>query len=145
MKMLTRIMAVAALVIGISQVHAEKLTPGPKGGRLLENDSPRAEFLVEKDKTVTITFYDKDLKAVSPGEQVVTAIAEAKGGKTKIEFEKKGDVLVSKTPLPEGNDYNVVVQLRSKPDAKPQNFRVKYNSAICGKCKRAEYACICDE
>jgi hypothetical protein len=136
---------VAALVIGISQVHAEKLTPGPKGGRLLENDSPRAEFLVEKDKTVTITFYDKDLKAVSPGEQVVTAIAEAKGGKTKIEFEKKGDVLVSKTPLPEGNDYNVVVQLRSKPDAKPQNFRVKYNSAICGKCKRAEYACICDE
>lgn len=145
MKTLTRIMAVAALVIGISQVHAEKLTPGPKGGRLLENDSPRAEFLVEKDKTVTITFYDKDLKAVSPGEQVVTAIAEAKGGKTKIEFEKKGDVLVSKTPLPEGNDYNVVVQLRSKPDAKPQNFRVKYNSAICGKCKRAEYACICDE
>ena len=145
MKMLTRIMAVAALVIGISQVHAEKITPGPKGGRLLENDSPRAEFFVEKDKTVTITFYDKDLKAVSPGEQVVTAIAEAKGGKTKIEFEKKGDVLVSKTPLPEGNDYNVVVQLRSKPDAKPQNFRVKYNSAICGKCKRAEYACICDE
>ncbi len=145
MKMLTRIMAVAALVIGISQVHAEKLTPGPKGGRLLENDSPRAEFLVEKDKTVTITFYDKDLKAVSPGEQVVTAIAEAKGGKTKIEFEKKGDALVSKTPLPEGNDYNVVVQLRAKADAKPQNFRIKYNMTPCGKCKRAEYACICDE
>ncbi len=145
MKTLTRIMAVAALVFGISLAHAEKFTPGPKGGRLLENESPRAEFFVEKDKTVTITFYDKDLKPVAPGEQVVTAIAEAKSGKVKIEFEKKGDVLVSKTPLPEGNDYNVVVQLRSKPDAKPQNFRVKYNAAICGKCKRAEYACICDE
>ena len=138
-------MAVAALIFGVSQVHAEKITPGPKGGRLLENESPRAEFFVEKDKTVTITFYDKDLKPVSPGEQVVTAIAEGKNGKTKIEFEKKGDVLVSKTPLPEGDDYNVVVQLRAKPEAKPQNFRIKYNSAVCGKCKRAEYACICDE
>lgn len=141
----THIMAVAALVFGISQVHAEKITPGPKGGRLLENESPRAEFFVEKDKTVTITFYDANLKAIPVGDQTVTVIAEAKGGKTKIEFEKKGDVLVSKAPLPEGNDYNVVVQLRSKPDAKPQNFRVKYNMAACGKCKRAEYACICDE
>ncbi len=145
MKTLTHIMAVTTLVLGISLAHAEKITPGPKGGRLLENESPRAEFFVEKDKTVTITFYDKDLKPVSPGEQVVTAIAETKAGKIKIEFEKKGVTLVSKTPLPEGDDYNVVVQLRSKPDAKPQNFRIKYNMAACGKCKRAEYACICDE
>jgi hypothetical protein len=145
MKKLNHIMAVAALVFGISQAQAEKITPGPKGGRLLENESPRAEFFVEKDRTVTITFYDKDLKPVSPGEHVVTMIAEAKAGKTKIEFEKKGDVLVSKAPLPEGNDYNVVVQLRSKPDAKPQNYRIKYNMAACGKCKRPEYACICDE
>ncbi len=145
MKKLTHIMAIAALVFGITQAHAEKITPGPKGGRLLENESPRAEFFVETNKTVTITFYDKDLKAISPGEQVVTAIAEAKGGKVKIEFEKKGNALVSKTPLPEGNDYNVVVQLRSKPDAKPQNFRIKYNMTPCGKCKRPEYSCICDE
>ena len=145
MKKLTYIMAVAALVFGISLAHAEKITPGPKGGRLLENGSPRAEFFVEKDKTVTITFYDNDMKPVSSGEQVVTAIAEAKSGKAKIEFEKKGDALVSKTPLPEGNDYNVVVQLRSRADAKPQNFRIKYNMTACGKCKRPEYACICDE
>ena len=145
MKKLTHIMAVAALVFGFSQAHAEKITPGPKGGRLLENESPRAEFFVETNTTVTITFYDNDLNPVSPGEQVVTAIAEAKGGKVKIEFEKKGDALVSKLPLPEGNDYNVVVQLRSKADAKPQNFRIKYNMTPCGKCKRPEYACICDE
>lgn len=145
MKKLTHIMAVATLAFGISLAHAEKVTPGPKGGRLLENETPRAEFLVEKDKTVTITFYDKDLKPVSPGEQVVTAIAETKSGKTKIEFEKKGDVLVSKAPLPEGSDYNVVVQVRSKADAKPQNFRIKYNMTACGTCQRPEYACICDE
>ncbi len=145
MKKLTHIMAVAALVFGISLAHAEKITPGPKGGRLLENETPRAEFFVEKDKTMTITFYDKDLKPVSPGEQVVTVIAEAKSGKVKIEFEKKGDALVSKAPLPEGNDYSVVVQLRATAGAKPQNFRIKYNMTPCGKCKRPEYACICDE
>jgi hypothetical protein len=145
MKMLTHIMAAVTLIFGINLARAEKITPGPKGGRLLENESPRAEFLVEKDKTVTITFYDKELKPVSPGEQVVTAIAETRSGKTKIEFEKKGDALISKAPLPEGNDYNVVVQLRSKADAKPQNFRIRYNMTACGKCKRPEYACICDE
>jgi hypothetical protein len=145
MKKLNYIMAVAVLVLGLSLAHAEKITPGPKGGRLLENESPRAEFFLEKDKTVTITFYDKDLKPVSPGEQVVTATAEAKGGKTKIEFEKKGDALVSKTPLPEGDGYNVVVQIRAKPDANVQNFRIKCKTAPCEKCKRPEYACTCDE
>jgi hypothetical protein len=145
MKTLTGILATAVLALGISFAHAEKVTPGPKGGRLLENESPRAEFFVEKDKTVTITFYDANLKPVSVTDQTVVATAEAKSGKTKIEFQKKGDVLVSKTPLPEGEGYNVVVQLRSKPDAKPQNFRIKYDTAPCAKCKRPEYACICEE
>ena len=145
MKKLTQIVTVIALTIGISLAHAAKITPGPKGGRLLENETPRAEFFVETNKTVSITFYDANLKPVAVSEQVVAVTAETKGGKVKIEFEKKGDVLVSKTPLPEGDGYNVVVQLRSKPDAKPQNFRIKYDTATCGKCKRPEYACICDE
>lgn len=136
-----------ALALGCltTTVQAGKQTPGPKGGRLLENEAPRAEFFVEKDRTVTVTFYDKDLKPVQPGEQLVTAIAEAKNGKQKLEFEKKGDALVSTKPLPEGEGYNVVVQIKAKPDAKAQNFRIKYETTPCGKCKRPEYACICDE
>jgi hypothetical protein len=145
MKRMIGMMVVAGLVGTLSPARAEKMTPGPKGGRLLENEAPRAEFFVEKDRKVTLTFYDANLKAVPAGEQTATVIAEAKGGKTKIEFEKKGDVLISKAPLPEGNDYIVVVQLRAKVDSKPQNFRIKYNAIICEKCKRAEYACICDE
>jgi hypothetical protein len=134
------VMCAAAL-----SVQAAKQIPGPKGGRLLENESPRAEFFVEKDRTVTITFYDKDLKPMAPGEQVVTAVAEGKKGKEKMEFEKKGESLVSKTPLPEGEGYNVVVQIKAKPDSKAQNFRIKYESSPCEKCKRPEYACICEE
>src|SRR4249920_3384377 len=76
---------------------AQKKIGGPKGGRLLEKTEPRAEFFLEKDQTVTITFYDAALKAVPAGSQAVTVIAEVKDTKSTVEFEKKGDVLVSKT------------------------------------------------
>ena len=135
---------VAAFTLAaFSAVAADKIIGGPKGGRLLENQAPRAEFFVQKDRTVTITFYDAVLKALPPGEQVVTAVAEPKNGKVKMEFEKKGDTLVSKTPLPEGDGYNIVVQIKARPDAKPQNFRIKYDIGTCGECKRPEYACTC--
>jgi hypothetical protein len=130
-------------LLTFSALAADKIIGGPKGGRLLENQAPRAEFFVEKDRTVSITFYDAALKIVGPVQQTVTAIAEAKSGKVKLEFEKNGDALVSKSPLPEGDGYNVVVQIKAKPDAKPQNFRIRYDTGTCGECKRPEYACTC--
>ena len=135
------------LCAGILTVNAadKKLLGGPKGGRLLEKTEPKAEFLLEKDHTVTITFYDAALKPVAAVAQAVTVIADAKDGKATVEFEKKGDVLVSKTKLPEGDGYNLVVQFKQAADAKPQNFRFKLETAPCAGCKRAEYACTCDE
>lgn len=118
---------------------------GPKGGRLLEKTEPKAEFYLEQDRTATITFYDATLKPVPAADQQVTIIVEAKGGKKAVEFEKKGDVLVSKTKLPEGENYNLVVQFRPTADAKPQNFRFKLETHECRGCRRAEYACTCDE
>ena len=133
------------LCAGILTLHAadKKHLAGPQGGRLLEKTEPKAEFFLEKDHTVIITFYDAALKPVAVGSQSVTVIADAKDGKTTVEFEKKGDVLVSKTKLPEGDGYNVVVQHKQTADAKPQNFRFKLDTHTCGECKRAEYACIC--
>ena len=116
---------------------------GPKGGRLLEKAAPRAEFYVETNRTVTITFYDAALKPVPVAAQSVTVVADVKGGKATVGFEKKGDALVSTTKLPEGDGYNLVVQFKQTADAKPQNFRFKLETHICGECKRAEYACIC--
>lgn len=146
MNIKSNLLAVTALCLGLFTANAgEKVTGGPKGGRILDKTEPKAEFFVEKDKTISITFYDAAMKAIPVGEQVVTVIAEAKAGKMKLEFEKKGDVLVSKSKVPEGNGYNLVVQFKSKTDAKPQNYRFALNMEICGKCKRAEYACICDE
>jgi hypothetical protein len=124
---------------------AEKVEAGPKGGRILEKTTPKAEFFVEKNKTVSVNFYDAAGKPVVPADQNVTVIADAKDGKQKLEFEKKGDALVSKTKLPEGDGYNVVVQFKQNASARPQNFRFKYDASTCGGCKRPEYACICEE
>ena len=121
--------------------HNHKVTP--KGGRLLDKTEPHAELVVEKDRSVTINFYSEEMKPVPATTQSVTVQADAKSGKAKLEFEKKGDVLVSKTKLPEGDGYNVVVQFKAKPDAKVQNLRFKLDMHTCGECKRAEYACTC--
>ena len=131
--------------LGVADAADKKHLGGPKGGRLLEKTEPKAEFFLEKDHTATITFYDTALKPVPAGEQAVTVIADAKDGKQVLEFEKKGDVLVSKGTLPEGDGYNLVVQFKEKADAKPQNFRFKLETHMCETCQRSEYACICDE
>jgi len=137
----------AALCIGLVTANAadKKHLGGPKGGRLLEKTEPKTEFFLEKDHTATITFYDAALKPVPAADQTVTVIADSRGGKQKVEFEKKGDVLVSKGKLPEGDGYDLVVQLKQTADAKSQNFRFKLQTHECAGCKRAEYACTCDE
>ncbi len=147
MKKLTQLMALTVLTLSLSfaQAAEKKVVGGPKGGRLLDTEPARAEFFVEKDRTVSITFYDKDLKPVAAKDQTVSIIAEPKSGKTKLELEKKGDSLVSKTPLPEGDGYNIVVQSKANADAKPKNFRIPFAAHECGGCKRAEYACTCDD
>ncbi len=117
---------------------------GPNGGRLFGQVQPHAEFLVQKDRTVAISFYDEAMKLVPVGAQTATLVAETKAGKTKIEFERKGNALVSKGTLPEGDGYNLVLQFKQAAEAKPQNFRFKFETHDCGECRRMEYACTCD-
>ena len=110
---------------------------GPNGGKLFGQVQPHAEFLVQKDRTVTISFYDEAMKPVPAAAQTATLVAETKAGKTKIEFERKGT-------LPDGDGYNLVLQFKQAADAKPQNFRFKFETHVCGECRRMEYACTCD-
>ncbi len=130
-------------VVNAESGHDHDRVGGLRGGRLLDGTEPRAEFFVEKDNTVTVTFYDDGSKPVAVSEQSVTVIAETDGDESTVEFEKKGDVLVSKGPLPEGHALNLVVQFKQTAGSKPVNFRFVYEDHVCGVCKRAEYACIC--
>ena len=123
--------------------HDHVQSGGPKGGRLLDNTHPQAEFYVEGDNNVTVNFYDDALRPVPVEDQSVTVITESNGQKTQLEFEKKEDVLVSKGKLPETEGQNLVVQFRQSPETKPINFRFVLEKGMCEMCKRAEYACIC--
>jgi hypothetical protein len=144
MKTLLHILAITALAI--APALADKtVKAGPRKGRLLELTGQNAEFFVEKDRTVSIAFYDAAMKAQPAAAQTVTATAEKPGGKATLEFEKKGDLLVSKTPLPEGEGYQVVVQVKATPDARSKNFRLKLLLYTCKGCSNPEYACTCDE
>lgn len=134
---------VVAALCATASLQAEKVVAGPKGGRLLESEPLKAEFFVTADRKVEITFYDAALKPVDPGAQVVSVTAEPASGKAKLDLEKTANGFVSKTALPAGEPYRVVVQTRASTDAKPKNFRVDLNLATCGECQKKEYACIC--
>lgn len=124
---------------------SSKVEAGPRKGRILAVGEPKAEFFVETDKTVSIKFYDKDNKVVAPAAQTVTATVDAKGGKTKLAFEKKGDALVSTAKIPDGDANPIVVQVKTDAKAKPQNFRFKLDLGKCGGCPNPEYACTCED
>jgi len=146
MKTIRRILTAALLVAVTGSALADAtVKAGPRKGRVLEMESQNAEFLVEKDRSISISFYDSAMKAKPAADQIVTATAEAPSGKVRLEFEKKGDLLVSKSPLPAGEHYTIVVQVKPSADAKPKNFRIPCDLTICKACGNAEYACICAE
>lgn len=146
MKTIVRLLTLSLLIAFTGSALADiKVKAGPRKGRILELEGQNAEFFVEKDRTVSIAFYDAAMKAQPASAQVVTATAEAPAGKAKLEFEKKGDLLVSKSPLPDGEGYQVVVQAKTGADAKSKNFRIKLQLHTCDGCKNPEYACTCDE
>ena len=87
--------------------------------------------------------YERQFRGLDAGAQVVTVTAEPGSGKVKLDLEKTATGFVSKTALPAGEPYRVVVQTRASADAKPKNFRVDLNLEMCGECKKKEYACTC--
>ncbi|AHF93371.1 hypothetical protein OPIT5_27275 [Opitutaceae bacterium TAV5] len=143
MKLKKVILLAAALGLAVSLNAADKVIAGPKGGRLLETSPQKAEFFVNADRKVEITFYDAALKPVAPAAQVVAVTAELKSGRIALELEKTAAGFVSKEPLPQGEPYRVVVQVRETPEASPKNFRVRFDLHTCGGCDRPEYACTC--
>lgn len=145
MKTIRNLFLTSFALLATAAAFAAKPIPGPKGGKIVTTESPHVEFYVDQDRTVVVSFYDEDLKLVAPSGQVVSAIAEAKTGKVNLTFAPKDGALVSSAPLPEGDGYRVVLQVRDSAQAKPKNHRVEFHDEICGECKRAEYACVCDD
>jgi hypothetical protein len=121
----------------------EQKEAGPNGGRVLTATQPHAEFFVTADRKVQITFLGEDGKDTAPAGQTVTVTAGERSAPTKLTFIKVGEVLVSEQPLPEGNDFPTVVQIKDTPEAKAVVEKFNLNLSPCPGCKLAEYACIC--
>lgn len=123
--------------------HA-RIQAGPNNGRLLTGVAPHVEFLVTPAKTVELRFVGVANQVVPPGEQEVTVTLGERAKPTRLTFTREGDKLVSSGPVPEGNDYPTVVQIRAKAGAKPVNEKFNLNLTKCPTCKNGEYACKCD-
>jgi len=126
--------------------HAEHqdAKAGPNGGKVIHEVEPHLEFFVTKDRKVQITALDKDGKAVPIAEQSVKITGGNRSNPTRMVFAKVGDVLVSDIAFPEGNDFPVVVQIKTTPEAKTVIEKFNLNMNACPTCKHAEYACTCD-
>ena len=121
----------------------ENIIAGPNGGRVLTAVEPHAEFFVTDERKVQIAFVDDDLKPVAAAEQTVSVIAGDRSNPTNLAFAKSGDVLISDKALPSGNDFPVVVQIKTDAGAEAVRERFNLNLADCPTCDYKEYACTC--
>lgn len=121
-----------------------KHVKAPNGGKIFEIEPDHIEFVVEKDRTATVRFYDKDMNLMPVGTRTVSAIGDAPSGKVTLTFAANGSGLTTGTPFPDGNAYPVALIYKAGGDAKPVNFRLKLNLNPCAECKLQEYACTCD-
>jgi len=134
---------IAILALATVLPAHEKHEAGPNGGRILTKVEPHAEFFVMADRKVQITFLSEDGKAIAPAAQSVTVTAGDRSAPTKLTFVKSGDVLISEQPLPGGNDFPTVVQIKDTPEAKAVAEKFNLNLSECPGCKLKEYACTC--
>ena len=142
--MKTKIAIIAALVASLAFATAAEKIKAPNGGRIIDNVTPKAEFVVTKDKKIEIRFLDDSGKVIAPAAQVATVTMGDRAAPTKLAFAKDGDKLVSDKVIPEGKELPVVLQIKTTPDAKAVTAKFNLNLSICPTCKNAEYACTCD-
>lgn len=119
--LLTLITSIAVASLGVAAEAEDK--HGPKGGELLDAKPNPIEFILD-DHKASIAFYDGAMKPVAAGDQTAVLWVESDGKRMKIEFEKKGDLLVAKQPLPEKTGEQMMLQIETTPDAKLQSIKI---------------------
>lgn len=122
----------------------EHAKAGPNQGRMIENVSPQAEFLVLDDRKVQITFFDESMTAVTPTSQEVTVVSGERTAPIELTFTAQGDSLVSAEALPEGNNFPTIVAIKTDADAADAVTKFTLNLSECPGCDNQEYACECE-
>jgi hypothetical protein len=117
--------------------------PGPNGGRIVEGDDFKLEFFVKDDRKVQISFLNDHGEVVSPKDQTVSLVGGDRSDPTRLQFERKGNVLLSKSALPDLNNIPAILNVKSSQGADPVRERFNINMSTCPECSLHEYACIC--
>lgn len=142
-KILIALILAAPAFFLVSPLRASEETR-PKEGRVITTVTPRVEFYVTPERRVRLTFLDAAGMPMTPGAQVVTLTAGERSAPTKLAFDREGDALISRSALPEGSGYPLVLQIKSTPEAKTDYVRFNLNLSSCPGCNRMEYACTCE-
>lgn len=128
MKRILSTLIIAAVLQTASFAH-ERITIGPKGGRVVYLDSttiPNVEFVVNKEDRAEIALLDKDRKPIALGEHAVVVTAGPRASAKKLTIEKQGDAFLTEK-VPAGAPYTVVIQIKEKANGKSLTARVNYN------------------
>ncbi len=120
------------------------LVTGPRKGAVLEFTGGKVEFFITKERKVSLGFLDASLKPMPLQTVEIKLSAEPKSGAVTMELEPKAEFLESKTALPEGEGYTIVVQIKADQTDKLINHRITMNTHFCEGCQGPEYACTCD-
>lgn len=106
----------------------DKNKKGPNGGILVHAVEPHFELTVTKDRKAKITFLDDDNKVIAAEKQVITATGGDRSNPTRLTFAKgegeNAKALISDKPLPAGEHLDVVLQIKTAPDAKSVTERI---------------------
>jgi hypothetical protein len=130
MKISSLIAAVFCLLSLQASAH-ERITIGPRGGRILFVDStatPNIEFKVNAEGRAEISLLDKNRRIIPLQGQTLTLTAGPRESAKKLALTREGDLLIS-DKLPDGAPYTVVLQLKEAPANKALTLRVRYDSA----------------
>ena len=125
------ITAITAALLATGAYAHERITIGPKGGRVIYLDStttPNVEFGVNKEDRAEITLLDKERKPIALADQAVVVTAGPRASAKKLTLEKQGDGFLSEK-LPAGAPYTVVIQIKENAKSKPLIARLNYNPA----------------
>ncbi len=138
------LLALVAVPLFADQVGKDhRSEPGPNGGRLVVGDDFNLEFFVKENRRVQISFLDKSGAVVSPSNQTVSLIGGDRSNPTNLQFEKSGEVLLSKSALPDIRNMPAILNVIASEGAKPVRERFNINMSTCSECSLHEYACIC--
>ena len=133
--LLLSLFSIGALVAAEPAKPAADVQPG----RRLEAPGLRAQFVIQPDRKATVTFADAAGKPVPKGDRTVVVKVDGKD----VVLEPQPNGFITKDPLQAKEPAPIVVQIRASAVAKPTNFRLTLNTALCGECKRQEYGCTC--